>query len=53
MTTADLMQKLMVVSMLLLLCPNNLISLESSDIHVPQNYSEQLVSKTIQITGKA
>jgi len=51
MATADLMQKLMVVSTLLLLCPNNLISLASSDICVPQNYLVQLVSKTIQITG--
>jgi len=47
------MQKLMVVSTLLLLCPNNLIFLASADLHMLENYSEEPVSKTIQITGKA
>jgi hypothetical protein len=47
------MQKLLVVSRLLLPSPNNLILQASADLQMPQNYSEQPVSKTIQITGTA
>jgi hypothetical protein len=47
------MQKLMVVSWLLLPSPNNSIRQASADIQMLQNYSEQPVSKTIQITGTA
>jgi hypothetical protein len=45
--TADLMQKLMAVSRLLLLGPNNSIPQASADLRMPQNYSEQPVPKTI------
>jgi len=53
MDTADLMQNLMVVSTLLLLCPNNLLSLASAYMCMIHNYSEQPVSKSMQITSKA